>query len=71
MGIVAWGISAVCCLLHRFLVSRCVQVIPHSRHRAVGKNSGKTKGIERFNCTLRQRVSRLGARYLVLLEKTR
>ena len=29
------------------------QVIPNSRHRAVGKNSGKTNGIERFNCTLR------------------
>lgn len=34
------------------------KVIPNSRHRAVGKSSGKTKGIERFNCTLRQRVSR-------------
>lgn len=30
-----------------------------SRHRAIGKNSGKTNLIERFNCTLRQRVSRL------------
>ena len=29
------------------------------RHRAVGKESGKTNKIERFNCTLRQRVSRL------------
>ncbi|HEY9782261.1 MAG TPA: IS1 family transposase [Leptolyngbyaceae cyanobacterium] len=35
------------------------KVIPNSRHRAVGKSSGKTNGIERFNCTLRQRVSRL------------
>jgi hypothetical protein len=26
---------------------------------AVGKNSGRTNLIERFNCTLRQRVSRL------------
>ena len=26
---------------------------------AVGNNSGKTNGIERFNCTLRQTVSRL------------
>jgi IS1 family transposase len=34
------------------------QVIPKSRHRAVSKRSGKTSLIERFNCTLRQRVSR-------------
>ncbi len=35
------------------------QVIPKSRHRAVDKSSGRTNLIERFNCTLRQRVSRL------------
>lgn len=35
------------------------QVFPASRHKAVSKTSGKTNGIERFNCTLRQRVSRL------------
>jgi insertion element IS1 protein InsB len=35
------------------------RVIPQSRHRAVSKNTGKTSLIERFNCTLRQRVSRL------------
>ena len=34
-------------------------VFPKDRHRAVGKESGKTNHIERFNCTLRQRVSRL------------
>jgi IS1 family transposase len=32
---------------------------PKKRHRAVGKESGKTNHIERFNCTLRQRVPRL------------
>ncbi len=35
------------------------QVIPNKRHRAVGKESGQTNHIERFNNTLRQRVSRL------------
>lgn len=35
------------------------QVMPNSRHRSASKNSGKTNLIERFNCTLRQRVSRL------------
>lgn len=36
-----------------------VTVIPPDRHRAVGKGSGQTNHIERFNCTLRQRASRL------------
>lgn len=35
------------------------QVIPSKRHRAVGKETGKTNYIERFNNTLRQRVGRL------------
>jgi IS1 family transposase len=34
-------------------------VFPSKRHRAVGKETGKTGYIERFNCTLRQRMSRL------------
>ena len=34
-------------------------VIPPDQHRSVKKDSGKTNHIERFNCTLRQRVSRL------------
>ena len=34
-------------------------VFPGTRHQAVGKETGKTSYIERFNNTLRQRVSRL------------
>jgi IS1 family transposase len=34
-------------------------VIPESQHQVCAKGSGKTNIIERFNCTLRQRVSRL------------
>jgi hypothetical protein len=34
-------------------------VIPSKRHRAVGKESGLTSYIERFNNTLRQRIARL------------
>lgn len=34
-------------------------VFPSQRHKAVGKETGKTSYIERFNNTLRQRVSRL------------
>jgi len=35
------------------------QVLPQNRHREVGKESGKTNHLERFNLTLRQRISRL------------
>lgn len=34
-------------------------VIPKKRHQAVGKETGKTSHIERFNNTMRQRISRL------------
>jgi insertion element IS1 protein InsB len=34
-------------------------VIPEAQHQVCAKGSGKTNIIERFNCTLRQRVSRL------------
>lgn len=34
-------------------------VFPSQRHRAVGQETGKTSYVERFNNTLRQRVSRL------------
>lgn len=45
------------------------RVIPSSRHRAVGKESGKTSLIERFNCTLRQRISRQRPKNLVFLQE--
>ena len=35
------------------------EVIPASQHRICAKRTGHTNIIERFNCTLRQRVSRL------------
>jgi len=34
-------------------------VIPSAQHRAISKLARRTNHIERFNCTLRQRVSRL------------
>ncbi|MEG4171874.1 IS1 family transposase, partial [Microcoleus sp. S13_D1] len=34
-------------------------VLPSKRHLSVDKDSGLTSYIERFNCTIRQRVSRL------------
>jgi len=34
------------------------KVFPEDRHRAVGKESGQSGHVERWNCTLRQRVGR-------------
>jgi IS1 family transposase len=34
-------------------------VLPPAQHRAVGKESGQTNHVERFNNTLRQRLGRL------------
>lgn len=34
-------------------------VIPQAQHQVIVKNARKTNYVERFNCTLRQRVSRL------------
>ncbi len=45
------------------------QVIPSQQHQAVGKDSGQTNHIERFNGTLRQRVSRLVRKTLSFSKK--
>ena len=34
-------------------------IFPNKRHKSVGKKTGLTNRIERFNCTMRQRISRL------------
>ncbi|MFN9861144.1 MAG: IS1 family transposase [Pseudanabaena sp.] len=44
-------------------------VLPQKRHRAVGKESGQTNHMERFNCTLRQRVARLVRKTLSFSKK--
>jgi IS1 family transposase/transposase-like protein len=44
-------------------------VLPRKRHRAVGKQTGQTSYIERFNNTLRQRVARLVRRTLSFSKK--
>jgi insertion element IS1 protein InsB len=45
------------------------QVIPEERHQVCDKGSGHTNAIERFNCTLRQRVSRLVRKTLSFSKK--
>ena len=53
------GLYRQCAVSYTDFWSSYEEVFPSSRHRAVGKCEGKTNHIERFNCTLRQRVSRL------------
>ncbi len=45
------------------------EVLPFKRHRAVGKESGKTSHIERLNNTLRQGISRLVRKTLPFSKK--
>ena len=45
------------------------EIIPWTQHRPVGKESGKTSYIERFNNTLRQRCSRLVRKTLSFSKK--
>jgi len=48
-------------VIYTDLWKACTEVLPSKRHKAVGKSSGKTNHIERFNCTLRQRTGPEGA----------
>lgn len=48
-----------CAVIYTHHWSAYGAVLPNKRHRSVGKDSGLTSYIERFNNTLRQRVSRL------------
>jgi insertion element IS1 protein InsB len=45
------------------------EIFPFNRHQSVGKDSGKTSYIERFNLTVRQRVSRLVRKTLSFSKK--
>ena len=44
-------------------------VIPSAQHDVCDKKSGRTSGVERFNCTLRQRCSRLVRKTLSFSKK--
>jgi insertion element IS1 protein InsB len=45
------------------------EIFPQNRHHSVGKESGKTNHIERFNLTVRQRVSRFVRKTLSFSKK--
>ncbi|UNU22402.1 hypothetical protein D0A34_21290 [Microcoleus vaginatus PCC 9802] len=46
-----------------------VQVLPSKRHPGMGKETGKTSYLERFNCTLRQRLWRIVRKTLSFSKK--
>ena len=53
------GVYRQCAVAYTDFWDAYGSVFPKKRHKAVGKETGKTSYIERFNCTMRQRVSRL------------
>ena len=58
-----------CAVIYTDRLSSYPVVLPSKRHRPVDKDSGQTSYIERFNNTLRQRVSRLVRKTLSFSKK--
>ncbi|WP_445727659.1 IS1 family transposase [Kamptonema formosum] len=58
-----------CAISYTDFWSAYSRVFPQSRHKAVGKETGKTSYIERLNNTLRQRMSRLVRKTLAFAKK--
>lgn len=58
-----------CAFAHTDFWQAYKTVIPHKRHRAVGKETGLTNHIERLNNTFRQRVSRVSKKKFVIFQK--
>lgn len=63
------GVYRQCALIYTDYWEAYEAVLPRKRHQAVGKESGLTSYIERFNNTLRQRVSRLVRKTLSFSKK--
>lgn len=63
------GVYRQCAVCYTDYWEAYESVLPAKRHRAVGKESGKTNHVERFNNTLRQRVSRLVRKTLSFSKK--
>jgi insertion element IS1 protein InsB len=58
-----------CAVAYTDFWSSYEEIFPANRHRAVGKESGGTSKIERFNNTMRQRISRLVRKTLSFSKK--
>jgi insertion element IS1 protein InsB len=63
------GIYRQCAVAYTDFWRAYALVFPYKRHKAVGKETGKTSYIERFNGTMRQRISRLVRRTLSFSKK--
>jgi insertion element IS1 protein InsB len=63
------GVYRQCAVCYPDFWSAYAEVLPSKRHRPVNKASGKTSHLERFNNTLRQRVSRLVRKTLSFSKK--
>jgi IS1 family transposase len=63
------SLSPMCAVSYTDFWTAYGQVFPANRHRAIGKESGQTNHIERFNNTPRQRVSRLVRKTLSFSKK--
>ena len=58
-----------CAVAYTDFWSSYAEIFPASRHRAVGKETGSTNKIERFNNTMRQRIARLVRKALSFSKK--
>ena len=58
-----------CAVCYTDFWSAYEEIFPIKRHKQVSKNSGKTSYIEKFNCTVRQRISRLVRKTLSFSKK--
>lgn len=63
------GVYRQCAVAYTDFWEAYQKVIPRTRHRAVGKESGQTNHIERLNNTFRQRISRLVRKSLSFSKK--
>ena len=63
------GVYRQCAVAYTDFWASYDEVFPDTRHRSAGKETGKTCYIERLNCTLRQRISRLVRKTLSFSKK--
>jgi insertion element IS1 protein InsB len=63
------GVYRQCAVSYTDFWSAYEDIFPSTRHRPVGKESGKTTSIESFNCTMRQRISRIVRKTLSFSKK--
>lgn len=64
------GVYRQCAISYTDFWESYDEVFVRNRHQSCGKEAGETNHIERFNNTLRQRISRLVRRTLSFSKKT-